>query len=140
MDKYTFTARRSKCLVLCALFACAPAFADDPVFSPAAVLGPGDRFVEQDGEQLFRSICQSCHMPDAKGARGAGQVPALAANPKLASAVYPTVIVLKGLHAMPALGPHLSDAQVADVVNYVRTHFDNHYNDVLTVEDVKKLR
>ena len=34
----------------------------------------------------------------------------------------------------------LSDAQVADVVNYVRTHFGNTYQDALTADDVKAFR
>jgi mono/diheme cytochrome c family protein len=34
---------------------------------------------------------------------------------------------------------HLSDAQVADVVNYVRSHFGNAYKDRVTARDVAKL-
>jgi mono/diheme cytochrome c family protein len=34
---------------------------------------------------------------------------------------------------------HLSDAQVADVVNYVRSHFGNAYKDRVTASDVAKL-
>ncbi len=41
---------------------------------------------------------------------------------------------------MPAFAGYLTDAQVAEVVNYVRTHFDNHYTDALTADDIKKLR
>ena len=33
-----------------------------------------------------------------------------------------------------------SDAQVADVVNYIRSHFGNNYTDKLTADDVKPLR
>ena len=67
------------------------------------------------GQQIFTHICQGCHMADAKGAVGAGHYPALASNPKLASAAYPVVMVMNGRGAMPAFGPLLSDAQVADV-------------------------
>ena len=42
--------------------------------------------------------------------------------------------------AMPPLGNSLSDEQIAEVVNYVRSHFDNHYGDALTSADVAKLR
>jgi mono/diheme cytochrome c family protein len=30
----------------------------------------------------------------------------------------------------------LSDAQIAEVINYVRTHFGNHYTDTITAEQV----
>jgi len=89
------------------------------------------------GEQIFTHVCQACHMPDGKGAVGAGHYPALANNPKLASAAYPVVMVVNGRGAMPSFGGGLSDAQIADVVNYVRTHFGNAYTDALRPEDVK---
>ena len=88
------------------------------------------------GEQIFTHICQGCHMPDGKGAVGAGHYPALANNPKLASAAYPVVMVVNGRGAMPSFGSGLSDAQIADVVNYVRTHFGNAYPDTLRAEDI----
>ena len=75
-------------------------------------------------------------MPDGKGAVGAGHYPALANNPKLASAAYPVVMVVNGRGAMPSFGSGLSDAQIADVVNYVRTHFGNAYTDTLKPEDI----
>jgi mono/diheme cytochrome c family protein len=92
------------------------------------------------GEQLFTHICQGCHMPDAKGAVGAGHYPALASNPKLASAAYPIVMVMNGRGGMPPFWMILNDQQLADVVNYVRTHFDNHYTDAVTAEQVKAFR
>lgn len=92
------------------------------------------------GEQIFTHVCQGCHMPDAKGASGAGRYPALAGNPKLASAAYPAAMVINGRGGMPPFGMLLNDAQVADVVNYVRTHFGNTYQDALKAEDVKAFR
>jgi mono/diheme cytochrome c family protein len=62
------------------------------------------------------------------------------ANQKLASATYPALVVLKGRHGMPAFGGYLSDAQVVEVVNYVRSHFGNQYPDALTQAEVAKLR
>ena len=38
---------------------------------------------------------------------------------------------------MPPFGAMMSDDQVAAVVNYLRTHFGNHYRDAVTAEDVK---
>jgi mono/diheme cytochrome c family protein len=92
------------------------------------------------GEQVFTHICQGCHMPDGAGAVGAGHYPALAKNPKLAAAAYPAVMVINGRGAMPAFGNLLSDAQVAGVVNYVRSHFGNAYTDTLKPEDIKPFR
>jgi len=98
------------------------------------------RFVPKDGEVLFRSICQGCHMPDAKGAVGAGKYPALAKNEKLEASGYPVFIVLNGLQGMPGFSMYLDDEQVAAVINYVRTHFGNDYKDKVTAEDVKAVR
>ena len=97
-------------------------------------------FTEQGGEAIFKDVCQGCHMPDAKGAVGAGMYPALAKNPKLEVAGYPVSVVVNGQKAMPAFGGMFSDQQVADVVNYVRTHFGNNYKDKVTPADVKSAR
>ena len=123
------------------LFAPAAIAADEPPpFSPPGSFTDTGHFAHQDGATLFRAICQGCHMADAKGAVGAGYYPALAGNQKLASATYPALVVLKGRHGMPAFGGYLSDAQVAEVVNYVRSHFGNQYPDALTQQDVTRLR
>jgi mono/diheme cytochrome c family protein len=113
---------------------------EPPPFSPPGSFTDLGHFAHQDGATLFRAICQGCHMADAKGAVGAGYYPALAANPKLSSAAYPTLVVLKGRHGMPAFGDYLTDAQVVAVVNYVRNNFGNHYDDALTQSDVARLR
>ena len=97
-------------------------------------------FTEQGGEALYKNICQGCHMPNAQGAVGAGAYPALAKDPKLEVAGYPIAVVVNGQKAMPAFGPMLSDQQVADVINYVRTHFGNSYKDKVTTADVKTAR
>ncbi len=98
------------------------------------------KFPQRTGEELFKNICQGCHMPDARGATGAGSYPALAANPRLAAAVYPITLVLHGQRAMPPFGESLDDQQVANVINYVRSHFGNHYKDLVTPEAVKAKR
>ena len=92
------------------------------------------------GEATFRQVCAACHMPDAKGAVGAGFYPALAGNPKLSSGAYPVYVVMKGMNGMPPLGEQMTDRQVADVVNYVRTHFGNDYRDAVQPADVGALR
>ncbi|PWW49110.1 c-type cytochrome [Melaminivora alkalimesophila] len=99
-----------------------------------------ERFVQQGGERLYRSICQGCHMPEGQGAKGAGFYPALAQNARLAAGPYPVYVVLQGLHGMPPFGERLDDQQVADVVNYIRTHFGNDYRDAITPEMVRGQR
>lgn len=103
---------------------------------------------QADGETVFHAICQGCHMPDAKGATGAGSYPALAGNPKLASPQYMAAVVLFGRHDMPSFVVRttthrsffeyatLTDEQVAEVINYVRTHFGNHYTNSITAAEV----
>ena len=98
------------------------------------------KYPQQTGEDLFKNICQGCHMPDAKGAIGAGAYPALAANPRLAAAIYPVNVVLHGQRAMPPFGESLSDEQIASVLNYVRTHFGNRYKDLITPAAIKARR
>src|ERR1700722_12420966 len=82
-------------------------------------------YAQQSGEDLYKAICQGCHMPDAKGAKGAGAYPALAGDAKLEAGGYPVLVVVRGQKAMPGYGYALSDEQVAAVVNYVRSHFGN---------------
>ena len=137
---YTFPHLRI--LSACALLFALPALADDelPPFSKGAMFSNTGKFVHTDGATLYRAVCQACHMPDARGAKGAGEYPALAANPKLAAKQFPVARVLAGYSGMPSFGANLSDAQVAAVVNYVRTHFDNHYTDTLTADDVAAVR
>ena len=107
--------------------------------SSAAFAQRGGAFTEQTGEEIYKGICQGCHMPDAKGAQGAGMYPALAANKKLAAKAYPALVVVRGQKAMPSFNGLLTDTQVANVVNYIRTNFGNGYADAITADEVKAL-
>jgi mono/diheme cytochrome c family protein len=100
----------------------------------------GAPFTMQGGEAVYRGICQGCHMADAKGAAGAGIYPALASNPRLASAGYVLSMVMNGHKGMPPFRGHFTNQQAADVVNYVRTHFGNRYRDKVQAADVQSLR
>ncbi len=114
------------------------AFGADDATPPVSA---GWSFDEKTGESLYRGICQACHMDQGQGAStGAGSYPALRANPRLAAAVYPVYNILHGRNGMPAVGNFMTDEQVAQVVNYVRSHMDNHYSDEVTAAMVKKLR
>jgi mono/diheme cytochrome c family protein len=100
----------------------------------------GFRFSEQGGEALYANVCQACHMPDGNGANGAGTYPALAGDKNLAAAGYPVHVLVHGQRGMPPIGLMMTDEQVAVVVNYVRTHFGNAYQDAVTAEEVKRAR
>jgi mono/diheme cytochrome c family protein len=100
----------------------------------------GGPYSFQGGQAIFTNVCQGCHMPNAQGAVGAGMYPALAKNAKLEVAGYPVAVVTHGQKAMPQFGTLLNDQQIADVVNYVRTHFGNAYKDKVSVADVKAQR
>ncbi len=86
-----------------------------------------------------------------QGAAGAGHYPKLAGDPALVAWEYVAMTVLNGKNGMPAFGlpprandgnlysVHLSDAQVADVVNYVRSNFGNHYKGKITARTGRQL-
>lgn len=136
-------------VIVCGLMlatAFAPTQAED-----VAVLSHAE-LAHASGEQIYQHVCQGCHMADGRGANGAGTYPALRENPTLASAQYAAAVVLQGRRNMPAFVERpdlkgfeatvylgLSDAQIADVVNHVRTHFDNHYDDPITASAVSAL-
>jgi mono/diheme cytochrome c family protein len=119
----------------------APARADIPSAMPLTAM---------DGRQIYANICQGCHMADGSGAVGAGHYPALAKDPTLISRQYVALTLLAGRRNMPAfgakhapafLGPSvtLTEAQIAAVINYVRTNFGNHYKDPITAAEVVAL-
>jgi mono/diheme cytochrome c family protein len=118
--------------------------ADDSDFTSDAGFGG------TNGEQTYTHICQGCHMPEGQGAIGAGFYPKLSGDPALTAWQYVALTVLTGRHGMPPFGlpvdqvmetrtVHLSDAQVADVVNYVRSHFGNHFKGTVTASQVASL-
>jgi mono/diheme cytochrome c family protein len=120
------------------------AYADSPMFTSRATVGT------LSGEQIYAHICQGCHMPGGQGAVGAAAYPKLAANKKLVSWRFVALTVLDGRNGMPPFGyptdsrmdsgpAHLSDAQIADVVNYVRSHFGNEYKAEVTAEEISSL-
>ncbi|MFT4047305.1 MAG: cytochrome c [Solimonas sp.] len=134
MNTYLKTAAGA---ALLALAGAAHAQAD---LTSSSIFSSGRGFGEKGGEAIYKNVCQGCHMPDAMGATGAGKYPALASNPRLAARQYPMVLVVNGARAMPGFGSSLSDEQIADVVNYVRTHFGNSFTDVATPAEVKAMR
>ena len=112
---------------------------------------PADAMGGRTGAEIYANICQGCHMPGAQGAVGAGHYPKLAGDPALVSWQYVAVTVLGGRKGMPSFGTppgnppfefgavRLSDAQIAEVVNYVRSNFGNRYRDGITAKQVAAL-
>jgi mono/diheme cytochrome c family protein len=103
------------------------------------------------GAEVYQHICQGCHMPDGKGAIGAGRYPALAGDGSLVSTEFMAMTLLEGRRNMPAFGgngdvglffavPTLNDVQIAAVINYVRSSFGNHFKGTITAAEVKALR
>jgi len=99
-----------------------------------------------DGAKVYASNCAGCH-----GQNGAGRpplIPNLAGNDAVMASVPTNVIgaVLSGLPpwrialAMPSFATGLSDQQIADVANYVRTSWGNNATADATPDDVMKLR
>jgi mono/diheme cytochrome c family protein len=106
----------------------------------AFTVGGRGQFGETSGEAMYRRVCAACHMPDARGAEGAGRYPSLAKNTNLEAGGYPLAVLMKGLNGMPPMGRMMTDQQAADVVNYLRTHFGNRYKDAVTAKDAKAAR
>jgi mono/diheme cytochrome c family protein len=135
--------RRRLAALLVAVGAAAGAHADDSGFNSRANAG------NASGAEIYGHICQGCHMAQAQGAVGAGHYPKLAGDPALVSWQYVALTVLNGKNGMPAFGlpaeqfifgaVHLNDAQVADVVNYVRSHFGNKWKGNVTTDQVTAL-
>jgi mono/diheme cytochrome c family protein len=124
---------RLACIAALAALMVAPAAAQDAEYR-------GERFAMQGGEAVYRNVCQGCHMADAQGAMGAGSYPALASNSRLANAGYVLTMVMNGHKGMPPFRGQFTDGQVADVVNFVRSHFGNRFKGTVSEADVKSMR
>jgi len=128
----------------------AAALVDTPAHADTAGIFDPSTLTTTDGRQIFEQICQGCHMQGGRGAVGAGHFPALANNRTLASRQYMALTILTGRRNMPAFGARhalgfggppatLNEAQIAAVINYVRTHFGNRYTDSITAAEVAAL-
>lgn len=117
-------------VLLIAALVATPALAQKPA-KPAPAPHPG--------AEVYQNICQACHMANALGGEGAGKIPALAKNGALEAAAYPIMVVTGGKNAMPWFRGALSDQQISDVINYVRSNFGNKYKDKVTPAMVAEL-
>ena len=97
---------------------------------PVAAAAAGATAPAVDGSKVFSSVCAACHQPDAKGLPGAFPALAGAALVNEKDPLKMVDIVLGGYSGLPQFGPmpsqaHLSDAEIAAVINYVRSNFGN---------------
>ena len=111
-----------------------------------------------DGGTVFKEQCSACHQPNGQGV--AGNFPPLAGNPDLfLSRNFPAMVALFGMEgtistegqtitsAMPSFA-HLSDAEIAAVINHVRGAWGNDKLkpaglkpiDAKTVAELRKLK
>jgi mono/diheme cytochrome c family protein len=85
----------------------------------------GDQQLISLGEEVYTANCASCHQPNGEGR--AGLYPALNGSPIVTSG-GPTAeieLVLNGRGQMPAFRDALSIEQLAGVISYVHTAWDN---------------
>ena len=96
-----------------------------------AAVATGDQLAH--GQTLYLDSCAKCHRADGKGFPGV--VPNLAANAAVTSPQPDDSIdaMLAGLHSppgtygtMPGFAAALSDQDIADIANYLRTSWGNH--------------
>ncbi len=98
------------------------------------------------GAQLYMDNCSGCHQASGRGVPGA--FPPLAANGVVVAADPNNVIKVvdrgvkarAGFIAMPAFAIQLTDQQVADIVNFVRTSWGNRAAPNATSAMVARLR
>ena len=153
----TFPKRAERALTAI-LFSCVlgTAWTDEPPGMTHSAAGAGET-----GAEIYVHICQGCHMAQGQGAAGAGHYPSLAHSDDLAGRlgqVVAATVVLNGRNGMPAFGHSqrgakptngiseraaasmlLSDTQIAEIINYIRSHFGNHYQERLTMAEVAAL-
>lgn len=77
-----------------------------------------------DGQALFTANCAACHQATGKGIPGA--FPALAGNAFVQGApAEVATVLLKGRGGMPDFSNSLDDAEIAQVLSYVRSSWGN---------------
>ena len=77
-----------------------------------------------DGEKVYKAKCASCHGPDGAGATPVGK--ATKARDFCSDEVKKetdeewTAIIVKGKNKMPSYDKKITDAEIKDVVTYIR--------------------
>ena len=104
-----------------------------------------------DGESTYKSLCSSCHQASGEGM--ASLYPPLAGSDWVSKDKDILIkIVLHGLkgeivvsgvkYSLMEMSPqgHLSDKEVADVLNFIRNSWGNKSSEVISESDVSKVR
>jgi mono/diheme cytochrome c family protein len=78
---------------------------------------------ERSGEAIYADACSSCH-----GRAGTGRIgPALAGNRNLERADYVLALILRGGDGMPAFAGRLSQGEVFEVAEHIRSSWGNDF-------------
>ena len=73
-----------------------------------------------NGEKVYKAKCASCHGPDGKGETAAGKATKARDIWKESDAAW-TDIITKGQNKMPSYDKKVTDADVKDVIAYMRS-------------------
>jgi mono/diheme cytochrome c family protein len=104
--------------------------ASDPIATASDPSPPAETALQRGGK-LYSENCAECHQSNGEGIHGA--VPPMADNPAVI-AKSPTDIIgaivkgvppRGGMGGMPSFAGALSDQEIADIANYVRTSWGN---------------
>ena len=99
-----------------------------------------EKMPQTEGKALYDAICAGCHMPDGKGAVGAGHYPPLANSAFVESKEGVAQWIIQGHKAMPPLGGVMDDEQIAAIVNYLRSNLGNSYDETISAAEVAEIR
>ena len=100
----------------------------------------GPKFQQTTGEINLPIAVSGVPHAARRGRQRRRLYPSLARNKNLEAGGYAVYLVVNGQRGMPPFGEMMTDGQVAEVVNYVRTHFGNNFTDAVTAADVKQVR
>ena len=116
---------------------------------PNSKLNGADRQVDStrfEGVRLYVDNCSGCHQSTGKGI--AKMIPPLAGNPVVMAPSGADIVkvVIRGIQArggyipMPSFAARLSDEEIAELANYIRTSWGNSASANVTSAMVKKIR
>lgn len=127
-----------------------PALAGEPVSKPVRELDADGKASLERGREIYPTICGACHQPHGNGQEGLAP-PLVDSEWVLGPDQRLIRIVLHGLRDavmvkgvkyelnMPALAEALDDAQIADVLTYIRREW-GHTGDPVPAAAVKAIR
>ena len=103
----------------------------------------------QRGENVYIFNCINCHMADGKGE--SDMYPPLAGSDFLKNNIETSIkmtmlgseggaVVNGKTYTMAMEAIYITDQELADVMNYVLNSWENSYDDMITVEQVGRLR